>query len=80
MLLLPHGYDGQGPEHSNAHIERYLALSNDDYGSKSTSNWYVCNPSTTANYFHMMRWQLQDHDRKPLIVFSPKKFLKHPIA
>jgi len=72
-LLLPHGYEGQGPDHSSARIERYLALSAED-------NWTVAGPSTPANYFHLLRRQALSGRRKPLIVFTPKSMLRLRVA
>ncbi|MDQ1684737.1 MAG: multifunctional 2-oxoglutarate metabolism enzyme, partial [Frankiaceae bacterium] len=69
VLLLPHGYEGQGPDHSSARIERYLALSAED-------NWTVAVPSTPASYFHLLRQQALSGRRKPLIVFTPKSMLR----
>jgi 2-oxoglutarate decarboxylase len=69
VLLLPHGYEGQGPDHSSARIERYLALSAED-------NWTVAVPSTPASYFHLLRQQALSSRRKPLIVFTPKSMLR----
>ena len=71
VVLLPHGYDGQGPEHSSARLERFLQ-------SAAEYNFVVCNVSTPANYFHMLRRQLQWNFRKPLILMSPKSLLRHP--
>ena len=71
VLLLPHGYEGQGPEHSSARLERYLQLCAED-------NMYVTNVTTPANYFHMIRRQLHNEFRIPLVVMSPKSLLRHP--
>jgi 2-oxoglutarate dehydrogenase E1 component len=73
VLLLPHGMEGQGPEHSSARLDRFLNLSVHD-------NWQVCNFTTPANYFHALRRQVLRPYRKPLVVMSPKSLLRHPLA
>jgi 2-oxoglutarate dehydrogenase E1 component len=88
VLLLPHGYDGQGPEHSSARLERFLQMSDDDPDvfppmehdhrrQIQEGNWQIVNCTTPANYFHVLRRQTHRDFRKPLIVMSPKNLLRH---
>ncbi|XP_076267795.1 putative 2-oxoadipate dehydrogenase complex component E1 homolog [Rhynchophorus ferrugineus] len=79
-VLLPHGYDGAGPEHSSARIERFLQLtdSKEDRVDAETVNMQVCQPSTPAQYFHLLRRQMIRPFRKPLIVITPKTLLRDP--
>ncbi len=72
-LLLPHGYEGQGPEHSSARIERYLQMSGDD-------NWQIVNCTTPAQLFHVLRRQTMHRQQRPLVIFTPKALLRHPLC
>src|SRR5258706_15761957 len=69
VLLLPHGYEGQGPDHSSARVERFMSLCAQD-------NMTVAMPSTPASYFHLLRWQVLSERTKPLVVFTPKSMLR----
>jgi len=73
VLLLPHGYEGQGAEHSSARMERYLQLC-------ARHNMYVADCTTPANFYHLLRRQMKTKFRKPLVVFSPKSLLRHPLC
>jgi 2-oxoglutarate dehydrogenase E1 component len=88
VLLLPHGYEGQGPEHSSARLERYLQMCDDDPDvipemdpdqtrQIQLGNWQIVNASTPANYFHVLRRQVHRDFRKPLIIMTPKSLLRH---
>lgn len=92
VMLLPHGFDGAGPEHSSGRVERFLEMADDDpdvipeFGpefyndSVKHANYQVCNCSTSANYFHILRRQMHRDFRKPLVLIAPKKLLKHKDA
>ncbi|WP_293450059.1 2-oxoglutarate dehydrogenase E1 component [Planktotalea sp.] len=73
VVLLPHGFEGQGPEHSSARLERFLQMCGQD-------NWIVANCTTPANYFHILRRQLHRNFRKPLVLMTPKSLLRHKMA
>jgi 2-oxoglutarate dehydrogenase E1 component len=92
VMLLPHGYEGQGAEHSSARLERFLQSSDDDEDDIPTfakdfgrnqiqkANWQVCNVTTPANVFHMFRRQIQRNFRKPLVVASTKSLFRHKLC
>lgn len=94
VVLLPHGYEGMGPEHSSARLERFLQMSDDEEavfpqallddptGEKQCeeANWAVANCTTPANYFHILRRQVHRNFRKPLVMMTPKSLLRHPRA
>ncbi|MBL4626645.1 MAG: 2-oxoglutarate dehydrogenase E1 component [Roseicyclus sp.] len=73
VMLLPHGFEGQGPEHSSARLERFLQMSAED-------NWIVANCTTPANYYHILRRQIHRDFRKPLVLMTPKSLLRHKMA
>lgn len=80
VILLPHGYDGAGPEHSSCRIERFLQMSDSSENKPDCDdiNWHICNATTPAQYFHLIRRQMMRNYRKPLILASPKVLLRHP--
>ncbi|RWS17703.1 putative 2-oxoglutarate dehydrogenase E1 component DHKTD1-like protein [Dinothrombium tinctorium] len=80
VILLPHGYDGAGPEHSSCRIERFLQMCDSSVKNVDSDmiNWSVTHPSTPSQYFHLLRRQIVRNYRKPLIVASPKLLLRHP--
>lgn len=80
VLLLPHGFDGAGPEHSSCRIERFLqnSSSREDSVDSDNINYYIAHPTTPANYFHLLRRQMIQPFRKPLIVASPKLLIRLP--
>ena len=92
VMLLPHGMEGMGPEHSSARLERFLQMSSDDpdyFPPESDEfairqlhdiNWIIANTSTPANYYHILRRQIAMPFRKPLILMTPKSLLRHPEA
>jgi len=91
VLLLPHGFEGMGPEHSSARLERFLQSSDQDLDTIpemdeahrkqiQVTNWQVVNCTTPANYFHVLRRQMHREFRKPLIVMTPKSLLRHPLV
>ena len=90
VVLLPHGYEGMGPEHSSARMERFLQNSNEDldifpneeeqHKQHQKANWSIVNCTTPANFFHALRRQVHRGFRKPLICFTPKSLLRHPLA
>lgn len=90
-MFLPHGADGQGPEHSNCHLERLLSAMSDDYmevakkytlrnNFSAKANMFVCNVTSPANFFHLLRRQLKKNFRKPLFLLSPKRLLRHKLV
>ena len=90
VMLLPHGFEGQGPEHSSARLERFLQLCDDDedvfptavdhHALVQQANWQVVNVTSPANYFHVLRRQVMRDFRKPLVVMSPKSLLRHRLV
>ncbi|KAJ3325518.1 mitochondrial glycerol-3-phosphate dehydrogenase [Blyttiomyces sp. JEL0837] len=84
VLLLPHGYDGAGPEHSSCRVERFLQLCDSKFEYNDSTpeipNMHVVNPTTPAQFFHLLRRQMKRNFRKPLVVVGPKVLLRHPSA
>ncbi|CAL1263836.1 unnamed protein product [Larinioides sclopetarius] len=82
VILLPHGYDGAGPEHSSCRMERFLQMSdsNEKKIDSDDVNWHIANPTTPAQYFHLLRNQVTSKILKPLIIVGPKVILRHPAA
>lgn len=81
VMLLPHGFDGAGPEHSSCKLERFLQMSDDGAATVPHDvNLTVANPSTPAQYYHLLRRQVLRNYRKPLIVASPKGLLRSPVS
>jgi probable 2-oxoglutarate dehydrogenase E1 component DHKTD1 len=80
VMLLPHGFDGAGPEHSSCRVERFLqsSSSNEDRPDSDSINYFVAHPTTPANYFHLLRRQMIMPFRKPLIVVAPKVLIRLP--
>lgn len=80
VLLMPHGFDGAGPEHSSCRIERFLQMSSskEDKVDSDDINYFIANPTTPANYFHLLRRQMVQPFRKPLIMASPKTLFRMP--
>lgn len=81
-MVLPHGYDGAGPEHSSCHMERFLqnSSSSETAPDGEDVNWFIVNPTTPAQYFHALRRQMVRNYRKPIIIVGPKVLLRHPAA
>src|SRR5690606_27399139 len=73
VLLLPHGYEGQGPEHSSARVERFLQLAGE-------GEMHIANCTTPAQYFHLLRSHVLNPDRRPLVIFTPKSLIRHSRA
>lgn len=85
VVLLPHGFDGAGPDHSSAHIERFLQLTDSRENTKESAdghnvNMFITNPTTSAQYFHLLRRQIVAPYRKPMVIIAPKILLRHPAS